>query len=69
MIRIMILKNPVNRLTWKLPGVPGEVLLAVRVLNVQPHHVHGDIMLVEFRVHLLYTVHIKIWRVFPTTKA
>ena len=46
-----VAKN-VLHLTWKLPGVPGEVLLAVGVLDVQPHHVHRDVVLVELRVHL-----------------
>ena len=31
----------------ELSGVPGEVLLSVGVLDVQPHDVHRDVVLVE----------------------
>ena len=37
--------------TWELPAVPSEVLLAVRVFNVQPHDVHGDVKLVKLGVN------------------
>ena len=33
----------------ELAAVPGEVLLAVRVLYVQPHHVHRDVEFVKLR--------------------
>ena len=47
---------------WELAAVPGEVLLAVRVLDVQPHHVHGDVVLVKFPLHC---VHILLVVVIP----
>ena len=31
----------------ELAGVPGEVLLRVSVLNIEPHHVHRNVMLVK----------------------
>lgn len=34
--------------------VPREVALAVRVLNVQPQHVNGEVMLLELVVHVLH---------------
>ena len=43
----------------ELTAVPSEVLLPVRVLYVQPHHVHGDIVLVKFPlncVHILLVI-------------
>ena len=36
---------------WELSSVPREILLAVRVLYVEPHHVHRDIVLVELAVN------------------
>ena len=35
---------------WELSSVPREVLLAISVLNVEPHHVHRDVMLVKLAV-------------------
>ena len=31
----------------ELASVPGKILLAVGVLDVQPHHVHRDVVLIE----------------------
>ena len=43
----------------KLELVPGEVALAVRVLDVEPHDVHGNLVLLEAvvdRAHVLLVV-------------
>lgn len=40
----------------ELVGVPGEVALAVGVLDVQPDEVVGDVVLVEALVHSLYVL-------------
>ena len=39
---------------WELPGVPSEILLAVGVLDVQPHHVHRDVVLVKLAQTQIY---------------
>lgn len=38
----------------------GGLLLAVRVLDIEPQHVVGNIVDVEVGVHLFYVVHIVV---------
>ena len=40
----------------ELAGVPGEVLFPVCVLNVEPHHIHWDVMLVKLPSHGIYII-------------
>lgn len=44
----------------KLDGVPSEVPFVVRVFDVQPHDVHGDIVFVEAVCHIPHIVLIVI---------
>ncbi len=38
----------------KLVWIPGEVALAIRVLDVEPDKVIGDVVLIKARVHCLH---------------
>ena len=49
----------------ELPSVPGEVLLPVGVLDVEPHHVHRYVVLVELAVNCS---HISLVVVVPPRK-
>ena len=49
----------------ELPSVPGEVLLPVGVLDVEPHHVHRYVVLVELSVNCS---HISLVVVVPPRK-
>ena len=44
----------------ELGRVPGEVALAVRVLNVQPDDIAGNVVLVEFRIHSGHVLFISV---------
>ena len=49
----------------ELPSVPGEVLLPVGVLDVEPHHVHRYVVFVELAVNCS---HISLVIVVPPRK-
>ena len=51
---------------WELSSVPREILLAISVLNVEPHHVHRDVMLVKLAVHCC---HISLVIVVPPAQS